>query len=288
MADRLIAAPSGRRLGLSTAGDPQADRLVLLCHPTPGSASFDPNPGVTERWGVHVVSLDRPGYGSSEPLPADTLPSLKDRVEDVAGYLRQATRSAETHTDDRDFVRLGVVGWGTGAAVALAFAATYGDRVDRLALVGAPAKRGLRKLARRALIAPRSPAALHVTDDDPDLALPGLRGRLQRMVDDAFLQGKVGIDTDRVLMSDDFWVKRMGSVEAETVVLVGDRDPVADEDDAAWYAKRLPHATVEVAVGSGPLAIATQWERILAHVAPNHGSLPAEVRDHGAPRLPQQ
>ncbi|WKK72245.1 hypothetical protein Q0F99_04400 [Rathayibacter oskolensis] len=47
MANHRFELRSGRGIGVSAAGDPIADRLVVFCHPTPGAGGFDPDPLVT-------------------------------------------------------------------------------------------------------------------------------------------------------------------------------------------------------------------------------------------------
>ena len=72
MADRTFTLRSGRVVGLSAFGDSDAERLVVFCHPAPGSSMFDPDPDASAERSAHIVALDRPGYGSSEPWPAGT------------------------------------------------------------------------------------------------------------------------------------------------------------------------------------------------------------------------
>ncbi|MDQ1530457.1 MAG: hypothetical protein QOE37_562 [Microbacteriaceae bacterium] len=287
MANTRIPSPSGRSLGFFGTGDPLADRLVLLCHPTPGCATFDPDPIVTERWGVHLVALDRPGYGASDPLEDPSGASMVERADELGWFIEQVAKQAG-RVSSADFSSIGVIGWGTGGAVAAALAERHPTHVDRLALVGTPGPRDVRKTARRAIIAPRSIGALHVAPDDPDLAgRLGLRNRLDRMLDEAFRQGKAGIEADRYLMADAAWSRNLRSIRADTALFYGARDPGADETDARWFQHRIHGARISLAEDSGPLVIATQWEAILAHVAPDHGSIPAQHRDQGLPRLPR-
>jgi pimeloyl-ACP methyl ester carboxylesterase len=287
VANTRVPSRSGRWLGYFGTGDPLADRLVLLCHPTPGCATFDPDPLVTDRWGVHLVALDRAGYGASDPLQDPAEASMTECADELARFIDQAAKEAG-RVSSADFSSVGVIGWGAGGAVAAALAERHPEQVDRLALVGTPAPRDVRKTARRAMIAPRSVEALHIGADDPDLdARLGLRSRLDRMIDEAFRQGKAGIETDRHLMSDAAWSRNLGTIRAETALFYGDRDAAADETDGRWYQRRIRGAGLHMAAGSGPLVIAAAWEAILAHVAPDHGSVPREHRDHGQPRLPR-
>jgi len=287
MAGTRIRGASGRMMGLFASGDPIADRLVLLFHPTPGSATFDPDPIVTSRWGLHLAAIDRPGYGSSDPLDDPSEASMQELVEDMATFIGDTMHNADTISRS-DYTKVGLIGWGTGAAVAAAVAERHPERVDRLAIVSAPGERDVRKAARRALIAPQSIEALHVDPDDPALeSRLGLRNRLERMITEAYLHGKAGIEADRYLMSDASWSRDLGTIRADTALFYGARDDFADEDDAAWWQEHLPSATLHLAPRSGHLVLATEWEAILQHVAPNHGSIAEQYRDHGQPRLPR-
>ena len=278
MADKTISSSSGAAIGLSGFGDPMAERIVVVCHPSPGAATFDPEPVLTGRWGVHIIALERPGYGSSDLLPDGAVHSIADRADDIAEFLVGAERIAD-RISQAELRRFGVIGWGTGGLVAAALAARHPDQVDRLALVGVPAARSAAKLARRAFVAPPSLAALHVSEGDPDLARHvGLRNRLERMIGDAFTQGRAGVDADRLAMADDSWVPSLSGITAESTFWLGDRDPIVDEDDVRWWARHIPGLRARHVLDSGPLAIAAAWQRILEFVAPDRGGL-ADVRD---------
>ncbi|MGN6742350.1 MAG: alpha/beta fold hydrolase [Amnibacterium sp.] len=287
MAGTRIRAASGRMMGLFGTGDPLADRLVLLCHPTPGSATFDPDPVLTDRGGVHLAAIDRPGYGSTDPFEEPEQASMREVVEDLAAFIGDTMRTADK-ISKADYTKVGLIGWGTGAAVAASLAERHPERIDRLAIVSAPGERDVAKAARRALIAPQSIEALHVEPDDPALsAFLGLRNRLDRMVGEAYVQGKAGIEADRYLMADASWSRELGAIHADTALFYGAQDAFADEDDAAWWQQHIPGAHLHLAPRAGHLVLVTEWEAILAHVAPEHGHIAKEHRDHGRPVLPK-
>ena len=64
MTHHIVELRDGRHVGVTGLGDPEADRLVLMCHPSPGAGGFDPDPPATSTAGVRIITLDRPGYGS--------------------------------------------------------------------------------------------------------------------------------------------------------------------------------------------------------------------------------
>lgn len=307
MADRQFILESGRSLGLSAFGDPVARRLVVLCHPTPGAGGFDPDPLITGPWGVHLLQLDRPGYGISSPLTEGEEVSVEARADDLAEYLDRS-ESAARSTQRVDFGAVGVVGWGSGGAVALSLAARHPDLVDRLTIVSTPSPKRRKpvdpdsfaaefwKVGHHHTIADIQQAievlpstgfeALGIAPDDPafssgsDLEEAGLRSRLARMLDESSTQGTLGLAGDLLALQDHAWADDLAKVTASVQLVYGTADPVADVGDARWFAKRLADAEVIEVEGAGRLAIVTAWERILQHVAPDHGGI-GEAENEG-------
>lgn len=300
MADRIFALESGRGISLSSSGDSLSRRMVFLFLPTGAAGSFDPDPIVTDSWGVRLMVIDRPGYASSAPLPDGETPGVEGPADDVAEYVRRSEASAEK-VSKADFGSVGVVGWGTGAPFALAFAARHPDLVDLVAIAGAPAPRRSKlrtrgdgevdtiELGRRATVQSAAEAlegrpwnrvdALGIADDDSALSsIQGLTLRLDRTVQEASTQGSVGVATDLIALADDSWAAELSKVTEQTLIVRGELDPVTDADDAKWFARRLAGSEVVTVPDAGHLVIASAWERILAHVAPKHGLIPEEMR----------
>ncbi|MWV51196.1 alpha/beta fold hydrolase [Rathayibacter sp. VKM Ac-2803] len=288
MANHRFELRSGRGIGVSAAGDPIADRLVVFCHPTPGAGGFDPDPLVTGPWGLHLLILDRPGYGASDPVSAAQA-TVQDRADDLAEYLRRSERTARM-VDGARFGSVGVVGWGSGGAFALSLAARHPDLVDRLAIIGTPAPPQAGVLVRptdawerreilegedSTMIAAGLPDgepgldALGVDSDDPVLASHGgLRNRLQRMLGEGWRQGPSGAATDLAALRDGSWADELDRVTASALIVHGDADPVASAEDGRWYRGRLADARTASVDGTGRLAVVREWRRILDHVAP--------------------
>ena len=57
-------------------------------------------------------------------------------------------------------------------------------------------------------------------------------------------------------------------VQAKTLILAGQADPIAGNAHAAWYKKAVPDSRVEMVPGVGHLVIAQAWGRVLSHLAP--------------------
>jgi pimeloyl-ACP methyl ester carboxylesterase len=159
-----IRNAAGRQIGYAVWGDVASGLPVIVhCHGTPGSRI--PMYPVEMPEGFVHVSLDRPGYGLSEPEPGRNMAS---HAADVAVVL-----------DRLEVGRFSVFGWSGGAAPALGVAAALPERVGR-AVVGA---------GRAPVDAPVFPAELRdgvLSDLDGDRADCEVKARLYRDDRDAF------------------------------------------------------------------------------------------------------
>lgn len=282
MAHLQFTLHSGRRVGLSTAGSPVASRLVVFCGPTPSAGEFDPEPRITDDSDVRVITLDRPGYGASDPLSGT--PTIEQFADDVAEYLSRSEGEAR-QLDGTRYGRVGVVGWSFGGAVALTLAARHPQLIGRVATIGMPLPARLqhgdlgsgvielRPLEYSTVVKdiseylpdepPEPLSALGVSDDDPALRRPGMRERLSRMVTDSYVRGPRGIATDRVAARDTAWSGELRKVRAETLLIYGENDPVASRADGAWYRRHVRGSRLVTVAGAGRLAIVSSWKRIL-------------------------
>ncbi|MGO4592641.1 alpha/beta hydrolase [Leifsonia sp. 2TAF2] len=303
MADRTFTLRSGRVLGLTGLGDPDAERLVVFCHPAPGSSVFDPDPDASADRRAHIVAIDRPGYGSSDPWPAGSWPSIVQAADDIAEYIRSVVVAESVIGVTRPRT-VGVAGWSAGGRVALAVAARHPQLVDRVAIVGTPAPNEavpwidpeLQALSDQlgamapdeamtrlgALLQPQADAVLAASEpdevplealgiglvDEQVLARPGVRDRLGRMLADAFRQGTGGVAGDILSYTARPWGFELGDVAAKTLIIAGQADALAGHAHAAWYQRALPDARMEMVPGVGHLAVVPAWGRMLSHLAP--------------------
>lgn len=265
MAERHVELVAGTTAGFSALGDPLADRLILLCHATPGAAGFDPDPQITETWGVHILTLDRPGYGSTDPAVPFTAASWAD---DVAAYLLRTEATADS-ISSAGFGTVGVVGWREGGFFAAALAARHPHLVDRIAFVGTPRPSALRDLASLEPARMLDLARFSTPRTEADGA--AYRRRVERMLNDAGLQGTAGIASDFAAFSTD--ETDYSTITAENLYLYGARDDLATIRDADWFTESAPNTTAYRSDGSGRDLISVEWARILAHVAPDHGRI---------------
>ena len=286
---------SGRRIAVHLTSTralwPAADeRLIVFCHSAPGAGSFDPDPALTKASRATLLSVDRPGYGRSDPVAAGRWATVASAADDIAAVLENV-----------GVEQVGVVGWSAGGRVALALAARRPDLVDRVAVVATPARddevpwidpRQREQLERlRALtceeahgelarsltaLIPADPfsddalwlLAAEGTSDKAALRSPGVRNRLGEMLRAAFAQGAVGLAADIAGYCLRPWGFEPEAVDAKTLLLYGSRDPLAGPAHARWWQERLPNARLEVAHDAGHLVVISTWTRALSHLTP--------------------
>src|SRR5262245_30171436 len=283
MNEHRIELNDGRTLAVREAGDSASDRVVVLCHPAPGSRVLDPDPAATAAAGVRLVSVDRPGYGESSPLPAGTVPALPTCAGDVLAAL-----------DHLGIDSVAATGWSAGGRIALALAAERPDRVRSVAVVATPAPHedvpwipdehvGMLESLRPDLpaaagrlaegmagLAQLPPAALvgqlaGGPEDEAALAAdPARRERLEAMMVAAHAQGMAGTAADIVSYTLAGWGIDFGAVKAPTTLVYGAHDQVAGPAHGEWYAAELPHADLRVVPGVGHLVGLTAWGEVLA------------------------
>jgi pimeloyl-ACP methyl ester carboxylesterase len=110
----IVRLGDGRELAWCEWGVPTGP-AVLAFHGTPASRVWWPGEALTTAAGVRLITVDRPGYGRSDPLPGRR---VIDWAEDVAEL-----------TELCGIDRFGVVGWSGGAPYAAAVAAALPSRL---------------------------------------------------------------------------------------------------------------------------------------------------------------
>jgi pimeloyl-ACP methyl ester carboxylesterase len=111
-----ITVPDGRELAYEEWGDPTG-RVLFWLHGTPGGRLVrHSDPALWPRLGLRVVTVDRPGYGGSTPLPGRLVAHAAADVAAVADHL--------------GVDRFAVQGTSGGGPYALAVAALLAERVS--------------------------------------------------------------------------------------------------------------------------------------------------------------
>jgi pimeloyl-ACP methyl ester carboxylesterase len=274
LADRILDLPDGRRLAWAEWGAADGPPVVLL-HRAPGSRLFDPDPSATEAAGVRLVTVDRPGYGGTDPVAAPTAAAVAPDVKALADHL--------------GLDRYALAGWSGGGRFALEVAAADAGRVTSVSLLCTPASdddvpwvdesvRSLIDVVRADPVAAvpvateafqwfaENAEAMAAADqnpaDDAVRARPGVYDALLAMMREAFRGGTAGMVFDVVAGS------RLDPIPFEAVsapvrLWYGDADPIGPEH-GRWYADRLAGASLTVVPGAGHLLPVAHWADILA------------------------
>jgi pimeloyl-ACP methyl ester carboxylesterase len=283
---RTVTLPDGRALTFDLRG-PAGGRVVVFLTVAPGSRRFDPAPAATAAAGVRLVTVDRPGYGASDPYPAGAVPTLDGMAADVAHGLEQLGL-----LDAPGGVAL--AGWSAGGRVALSLAARLGDAVRSVALLAAPASdddvpwipegyrevlhelRGHPEDAYGALAAmlggaprPEGAAATELVAagaaDEALVARDGaLRDRLTSMLEEAFRGGAAGMAADLTAANVPPSGFDPAAVRAPVHLWYGEDDPLVTPAHGEHFAATLPRAGLVVVPGAGHLVVTTEWAQALA------------------------
>jgi pimeloyl-ACP methyl ester carboxylesterase len=119
--DRTTKLPDSRKLAYAEWGDSDG-RPLLFFHGTPSGRLFHhPDPAALDGLTVRWITVDRPGYGSSDFLPRRSLLGWADDVAALADHL--------------GLERFSVAGLSGGGPHALACAYALRDRVRRAAII---------------------------------------------------------------------------------------------------------------------------------------------------------
>ncbi len=268
-----LAMGDGRMLHVYDTG-PDGDLVVFWHHGTPNIGT-PPEPlfGVSAGLGIRWVSVDRPGYGGSTPLPGRTLASV---AADVAGV-----------ADALGVDRFAVMGHSGGGSHALACAALLADRVTAVVSAAGLAPFGADGLdwfdgmsassagSLRAAAAGRAAKeAYEAAEDKPEMefapadlaAFDGPWGWFGSVVRPAVAAGPGPlIDDDLAYVAP--WGCDPATITAPVLLLHGGRDRVVPSAHAEWLATRCPTAELRVYPGRGHISVledapaALEWLR---------------------------
>ena len=297
--DRTMELAEGRTLAFSEWGVLDGRPIVLL-HGTPGSRLMCPDIDATEAAGVRLITIDRPGYGRSDPRPEQTLLTWVDDFIELADHL--------------DLPACPIVGWSGGGLYALASAYRLPERVTTIALAGSPGLTGevpgaLEELSSegRALIellhrdhaAGAAAIARHCQDyngeglflpfkfralphtrrternrfmlssgdaDDQVAEGPGIAGAIQTWLAEGARQGSAGFVQD--------WVNRVdregfgvADIRQDVHVWIGEEDRRISRFHADYLVATIPRARLYPLPGEGHRFLFAHWGDVLAALA---------------------
>jgi pimeloyl-ACP methyl ester carboxylesterase len=286
----LVSLPDGRRLEIWETGDP-GGRPVFFLPGCPDSRwAAWPATDAAREAGVRLVSVNRPGYGGSDPHPTshDSVAADLVAVADALGI-----------------ERIGLVGMSVGGVYALATAAAHPERVESVVTVSAPGDvaRMVPPHHRDGLAEQQSEVLDRVREGTPDDAVEVLRPEFEEWrrgidpsdLDDTALAERftLGVGRDLEILRgvpvavrarsarealarpDGYlrdaalmfrpWEFDVRAVSCPVVVRHGGLDTSASPRNAEWLAGALPRADVVLDPGDSHLAaLHDHWPDILA------------------------
>jgi pimeloyl-ACP methyl ester carboxylesterase len=276
--DQVLTLRDGRRLGYAEWGSLDG-RPVVLLHGMPGSRLLCPDVEQTERFGVRLLTLDRPGYGMSTPRPGRTLLDWADEFVEWAEII--------------GLPPCPIVGWSSGGPYALACAVRCPERVTSIGLASSvapldevpgawnrqPAEvRDLTELVRTDLAAARDgvrarcqwfergwQTMVEPAGSNPDDVLLSQRAvfePMRELMREAARQGIAGYVDDWIAESLP-WQFSPRRVHHDVHVWWGDADELVPRADAEALASTIARSTLTVLPGEGHLLLITRWAEVL-------------------------
>ena len=276
--DAELELSDGRALGYAIWGDPQGQD-VLLFHGAPSSRMFAPDPAVTAARGVRLVTIDRPGYGRSDPQSGRKILDWPSDVEHLADAL--------------DLQEFAVMAHSSGGPYALACALAMPERVSRVVLASCvvpldeltPELVGIGDDGHHLVELSRSDperAATMIADsaswllEEPDrflsvprpepdtrlLQQPQVRQMFAASVREAVRRGLDGYVSDEVLERRP-WGYRLDDIMLPVVVWHGAQDGYIPQAHAETMASLLPNSRLRLDSDLGHGLVLVRWDDIL-------------------------
>ncbi|HET8930770.1 MAG TPA: alpha/beta hydrolase, partial [Acidimicrobiales bacterium] len=255
-------------------------------HGTPDSRlARHPDPAIVASLGIHLVAIDRPGFGHTTADPTATPTSF---ATDLTALL-----------DHLEVTSAHLLAWSAGTIWALGVAAAAPERVRSVTAVGglAPfeafadptvregagdARVGMIETAEElgATIAaemiapllvpdPATPqAALEHRNEVGDTALsavPGADAQMAAAICDAVRAGPAGLVRDVTVQLGPSGVD-LGAIDVPVRFVTGVDDAVCPPAFAHWYAAQIPGARAEIVSDAGHGLLLTHWRDLLTEV----------------------
>jgi pimeloyl-ACP methyl ester carboxylesterase len=235
-ADEVLVLADGRHLAWAEWGDPRGSPLVLF-HPWPGSRLLCPDPAATTAAGIRLITVDRPGYGRSDPVADPTLAGFADDLDRLLDHLWLG--------------QVPVVGWSAGGQYAAACGAVMADRVSAVALVATPAPD-----EHLDWLTPPFREVAELANQDPRRALEAANR----------LGAAPGQASDVVAWSRP-WGFAPSQVRARATLFYDADDPVIGRAHGRWWANALPRAELKMGPRRGTSESFVAWSEILRSLA---------------------
>jgi pimeloyl-ACP methyl ester carboxylesterase len=278
--DRTISLRDRRQLAYSEWGD-LAGRPAFLLNGTPTSRLQCPDEAATELAGVRLITVDRPGYGRSDPRRGR---KLLDFVDDFVELV-----------DQLEVPSCPILGWSGGGPSAMALGFSLPDRVPVVGLAASPApSEALPELldvysenGRASIALLRRDRAAGIAaferdrawfsgdgwesmladswgaSDDRVLADPANLESFRTMFREAARQGSAGLVGDDVAEFGP-WGFSVSDILQPVHIWCADLDTSVDQRNADYLARAIPHASLISYPGEGHLFPIQHWGEMLA------------------------
>jgi pimeloyl-ACP methyl ester carboxylesterase len=276
--DDHVVLSDGRKLRYAEWGDPSGQPIFLF-HGAPASRLFAPDPAVTAEAGVRMVTVDRPGYGGSDPMPGRQILDWPHDVVALAEALGLDQFDVAAHS--------------SGGPYALACGHELLDRVGRVVLISCIAPQEALHpdgfegddedltLTRRAREDPLGAAAalagsigwlaetperfLDLPRPQPDVLVlqdQAIRDMFLETIREAVRQGVDAYAWD-VVLERRSWGFDLSAVAASVTIFQGDLDQAVAPAEANVLARELPNAQLTSYPGAGHGLILAEWAAIM-------------------------
>jgi pimeloyl-ACP methyl ester carboxylesterase len=278
----------GRRVLVAEAGEATRP-TVLLVHGLGSSAHRDWRamyPVLARRF--HVVALDLPGFGASDPLPG--------------GYsFEQLDTTLVAVTQQLSLDRFNLVGHSLGGAISMYFASRHPERIDRLVLINAAGVLLQQVFARQLIDANRSTGSgaldglISVLGASSDSVIDLVESQLDLSswlmsnpaMADALFGGRIHVDAAMGLVKHDF-TTALRTIRAPTMILWGSDDRVTPQRTGELLAGRLADARLQIIPGAAHMPMTEAPDELnralmasLAEPSPPKQTLPASGTSQG-------
>jgi pimeloyl-ACP methyl ester carboxylesterase len=273
----VVRLRDGRALAYAEYGDPRGTP-VLYFHGDPSCRLMHPDPGVSRSLGIRLLTIDRPGFGRSDPKPGR---SLLDWADDVVEF-----------ADALALPRFAVAGASGGGPFVAACAYMLPERITRAAILGGagPVEAGSfagMALERRAgyWMARHAPTLLRLsiqwardprrnperflvryTHHNPaaDQALlrrPEIRAMFVETYQEATRQG-IGAFVWEVCLAARPWGFRLADIRVPVAIWHGSLDNSTPLGMAQAMARSIPDSSLHILPGEGHLFFLSRWNEI--------------------------
>ena len=295
-----LSLPDGRQLGYATYG--REDHWpILFFHGIPGSRHTAHLAGlVGSAQAARVISLERPGYGLSDPLPGRQITDWPADVEAAADVL--------------GLERFSLIGYSGGGPFSLATAAALGDRVASIAVVSgmgplyrpiAQAQLTWMQRLRRLVIAHVSPVVQFASwrigrqvhrdvegfvrtraeqsppADREHMQRPEIRAVFQQDLLEAYRQGGAAVAHEMQLLARP-WQIDLDAVVQPMQLWHGTDDDVVPIWLANVVAETIPHADRRFLSGVAHLLLLDHMDSILEQLLAARTDDPSEIGEPAA------